>query len=149
MTVNTARPVAVVNCTIVDNQAPGEVAFAAGINVDADNALTLQNTIVAHNTAGNVWNPWNIRRTVADGGGNLQWPPTRPNGQPEPPATANVAWAEPMLLPVADYGGPTETMAPDDGSPAIGGGVTAGAPFTDQRGRLRTPPVDIGAYETP
>jgi len=40
-------------------------------------------------------------------------------------------------------------MAPDDGSPAIGGGVSGGAPITDQRGRLRTPPLDVGAYETP
>ena len=149
ITVNTSRAVLLVNCTVVDNRAPGEVAFAAGINVDADHALTLRNTIIAGNTAGNLWNPWNIRRTVLDGGGNLQWPPTRPNGQPEPPATATVVWAEPILLPCADYGGLTQTMAPDDGSPAIGGGVSGGAPTTDQRGRLRTPPLEVGAYETP
>lgn len=149
ITVNTSRPVLMVNCTIVDNHAPGELAFAAGINVDSDNALMLRNTVLANNTAGNVWNPWNIRRTVLEGGGNLQWPPTRPNGQPEPPATADVEWAEPMLLPAADNGGPTETMAPDDSSPAIGGGVSGGTPQADQRGRLRTPPVDVGAYETP
>lgn len=149
ITVNTSRPVLMVNCTIVDNHAPGEVAFAAGINVDADHALTLRNTVLSGNTAGNLWNPWNIRRTVLDGGGNLQWPPTRPNGQPEPPATATVVWAEPMLLPCADNGGLTQTMAPDDGSPAIGGGVSGGTPTTDQRGRLRTPALDVGAYETP
>ena len=144
-----ATSLVVVDCDFIDNHAPGELAFAAGINVDTDNALTLRNTVLAGNTAGNVWNPWNIRRTVLDGGGNLQWPPTRPNGQPEPPATATVAWAEPMLLPAAANGGPTQTMAPDDGSPAIGGAVSGGAPATDQRGRRRTPPLDVGAYETP
>jgi hypothetical protein len=144
-----ATSLVVVGCSFVDNHAPGEVGFAAGINVDADHALTLRNTILAGNTAGNLWNPWNIRRTVLDGAGSLQWPPTRPNGQPEPPATASVVWAEPMLLPCADNGGLTQTMAPDDGSPAIGGGVSGGAPLTDQRGRLRTPALDVGAYETP
>ena len=149
ITINTSRPVDIVNCTIVDNHAPGEVAFAAGINVDADHSLTLRNTILADNTAGNVWNPWNIRRTVLDGGGNLQWPRTRPNGQDEPPATATVQWAVPMLLAIGDHGGPTATMPPDDFSPAIGGGVTAGAPTIDQRGRVRTPPLEMGAYELP
>jgi hypothetical protein len=149
ITVNTNRAVDVVNSTIVDNHAPGEFAFAAGVNVGEDHTLTLRNTIIAGNTAGNVWNPWNIRRTVLDGGGNLQWPPTRPNGQDEPPATASVVWAEPLLLPVGDYGGVTATMPPDDPSPAIGGGVTQGAPATDQRGRHRLPPIDIGAYELP
>ncbi len=149
ITVNTARPVAIINSTIVDNHAPGDVAFAAGINVDANHALTLRNTILAHNTAGNLWNPWNIRRTVLDGGGNLQWPATRPNGQDEPPATATVQWAEPMLLPIGDYGGATATMPPDDFSPAVGGGVNTGAPTVDQRGRTRTQPFEAGAYETP
>jgi hypothetical protein len=149
ISVNTDRPVEITNCTIVDNHAPGELAFAAGINVGSDHQLTIRNTILADNTAGNVWNPWNIRRTVLDGGGNLQWPPTRPNGQSEPPATASVVWAEPVLLPVGSYGGLTATMPPDDPSPAIGGGVTGGAPATDQRGRRRIAPIDVGAYENP
>ena len=146
---NTTRPVDIVNCTIVDNHAPGEFAFAAGINVGEDNALRIRNTILEGNTAGNVWNPWNIRRTVLDGGGNLQWPQTRPNGQSEPPATASVVWAEPILLPIGSFGGITATMPPDDLSPAIDGGVTPGAPDADQRGRRRIPPIDVGAYEAP
>jgi len=149
ITVNTSRPVDIVNSTIVDNHAPGEFAFAAGINVDAVNALTMRNTILADNTAGNVWNPWNIRRTVLDGGGNLQWPPTRPNGQAEEPATATVVWADPLLLPIGNYGGISETMPPGDLSPALGGGVSGGAPPADQRGRARSVPIDVGAYETP
>jgi len=149
LTVNTNRAVDIVNSSIVDNHAPGEFAFAADINVGAEHALRLRNTILAGNTGGNVWNPWNIRRTVLDGGGNLQWPPTRPNGQDEPPATATVLWADPLLLPIGDYGGLNATMPPDDLSPAIDGGVTNGAPPTDQRGRLRVPPIEIGAYERP
>lgn len=40
-------------------------------------------------------------------------------------------------------------MPPGDLSPALGGGFTIGAPPADQRGRARTAPIDVGAYETP
>jgi hypothetical protein len=40
-------------------------------------------------------------------------------------------------------------MPPGDFSPALGGGVTTGAPPADQRGRARTVPIDVGAYENP
>ena len=88
-------------------------------------------------------------QAALDDGGNLQWPPTRPNGQTEEPATATVVWADPLLLPIGDYGGISETMPPGDLSPALGGGVSGGAPPADQRGRARTVPIDIGAYENP
>jgi hypothetical protein len=42
---------------------------------------------------------------------------------------------DPKLGPLADYSGPTLTMALLTGSPAINGGSTANAPPTDQRGR--------------
>jgi hypothetical protein len=32
---------------------------------------------------------------------------------------------------------------------ALGGGVSGGAPPADQRGRARTVPIDVGAYESP
>ena len=84
---------------------------------------------------------------MLDGGGNLQWPETRPNGQPEPPATATVVWAQPVLLPLGDYGGLTATAPPDDVSPAVGGGVAGGAPPTDQRGVPRILGMElVGQY---
>ncbi|HLA77587.1 MAG TPA: right-handed parallel beta-helix repeat-containing protein [Vicinamibacteria bacterium] len=63
--VGTTAPVTIVNSTIVGNQAPGVNAFGGGIQVGASNALTLRNVVLAFNTGGNVWNPWNISRTVA------------------------------------------------------------------------------------
>jgi len=57
----------------------------------------------------------------------------------------------PNLFPLGDYGGPTETMPPRSGSPAIDqipiGGP--GCPGADQRGvsRPRGPACDIGAVE--
>jgi hypothetical protein len=53
----------------------------------------------------------------------------------------------PKLGPLADNGGPTQTMALLSGSTAIDAGTTTGAPATDQRGVSRENPPDIGAYE--
>jgi hypothetical protein len=58
---------------------------------------------------------------------------------------------EPMLLALADNGGPTPTLAPDPGSPAIDRGDNADALLFDQRGspypRVSGAAADIGAYE--
>jgi hypothetical protein len=60
---------------------------------------------------------------------------------------------DPMLGPLANNGGPTLTMLPHPGSPAINAGLTsdaAGIPY-DQRGpgfpRVVGPAVDVGAVE--
>ena len=57
----------------------------------------------------------------------------------------------PLLAPLANNGGPTQTMALQSGSPAIDAGTKTGAPTTDQRGFPRDPDqkgnVDIGAFE--
>lgn len=62
-------------------------------------------------------------------------------------AQDNLVFADPMLGPLGDNGGPTLTRAPLAGSPAI----NAGSVFclgTDQRGYLRTDKLcDIGAVE--
>ncbi len=72
--------------------------------------------------------------------------------------TGDQTGVNPLLMPLADNGGPTQTMALSPGSPAIDAGVAAGATF-DQRGLSRTvddPGVanaptsdgtDIGAFE--
>jgi len=68
----------------------------------------------------------------------------------------NIVGHDPKLAPLANYGGPTQTMALFAGSPALDGGSTALAvddrnnPLsTDQRGLQRVfgKSVDIGAYE--
>ena len=59
----------------------------------------------------------------------------------------------PLLAPLGDYGGPTQTMALLPGSPAIDAGNNALIPAgvtTDQRGppRIVNGTVDIGAFES-
>jgi predicted outer membrane repeat protein len=56
---------------------------------------------------------------------------------------------DPLLGPLQDNGGPTQTMALLTGSPAIDAGDNTGAPDTDQRGfpRIVGGTIDIGALE--
>ena len=70
--------------------------------------------------------------------------------------TGNITGEDPLLAPLADNGGPTQTHALDFGSPASNGGNPAGckdpdgaALAFDQRGGEREvgPRCDIGAFE--
>lgn len=60
---------------------------------------------------------------------------------------------DPLLAPLGNYGGPTQTMALLPGSPAIGAGIQANYPgtttpiTTDQRGLSRSTTIDIGAVQ--
>ena len=55
---------------------------------------------------------------------------------------------DPLLAPLGDYGGPTETIALLPGSPAIGAGTAVSGITTDQRGFPLDSPPDIGAFQT-
>ncbi|PXA72484.1 InlB B-repeat-containing protein [Vibrio sp. 11986-1-5] len=60
----------------------------------------------------------------------------------------NLLNEDPLLGPLADNGGPTQTLALLSGSPAIGAGQSGSSiPKDDQRGFLRVGSVDIGAYQ--
>jgi hypothetical protein len=100
---------------------------------------TLKNTIVANSPLGD-----NCYGVIDDGGENLSYPDTSCPG----------ANADPVLGPLQDNGGPTQTMALGSGSGAIDAGndTTCAAPpinDLDQRGvtRPRGPHCDIGAVE--
>lgn len=62
--------------------------------------------------------------------------------------TDNLIGGNPLLAPLGDYGGPTRTMPPLRGSPAIDAGGSLSI-HTDQRGsaRWRGAEVDIGSVE--
>src|SRR5690554_4666269 len=72
-------------------------------------------------------------------------------------ASDNIIGTDPMLGPLADNGGPTQTMMPLPGSPAIDSAASADCQPADQRGVTRpldgdmdgTPACDIGAVEAP
>ena len=62
---------------------------------------------------------------------------------------SNVLSVNPRLAPLGDYGGPTLTMPPLPGSPALDAGGTANPGGSDQRGlpRFVGSALDIGAVE--
>ncbi len=114
------------NCTVSGNTASGQ---GGGLETSSGTA-TLINTIVAGQSAG------------GDVDGSLA-----------AASTHNLIGGNPLLAPLGNYGGPTQTMALLPGSPAIGAGSMASIPTgitTDQRGEPRTvnTEVDIGAVET-
>lgn len=61
----------------------------------------------------------------------------------------NLTGVNPLLGPLANNGGPTQTRLPAAGSPVIDAGTAAGIPATDQRGlpRLVGPAPDMGSVE--
>ena len=72
-----------------------------------------------------------------------------PTCNTSPPGPPNLLVADTRLGPLANNGGPTDTMALLEGSPGIDGGTPTECPSTDQRGTARPQRVrcDIGAYE--
>jgi len=62
----------------------------------------------------------------------------------------NITGVSPMLIALADNGGPTWTHALQlcPNSPAIDAGTASGSPILDQRGFPRVSVYDIGAYES-
>jgi len=114
--------------------------------------VVLQNSIVANNSGGNC----SIRSgTLTSHGHNLSSDATCDFG-----GTGDLNNIDPMLGPLQNNGGPTQTMALPSGSPAIDAGNPYGCRDgfgnllkTDQRGAPRhdsedTRGCDMGAYES-
>ena len=125
--------------------------------------VTLENTIIANNSAANGTGDTtgaptpgpDVDGAVTSNGHNLLGNIAEATGFS---GTGDLTGANPMLDTLADNGGPTKTMKLLTGSDAIDAGVAAGSTF-DQRGKPRTyddPGVtneatsdgtDIGAFE--
>jgi hypothetical protein len=140
---------ALTDCTVSGNIAAGD---GGGLD-NASGTCTLVNTIVANNMA-NSGGP-DAFGTFASLGYNLIGETDGSSGWVGSDLTGTLAQPlDPLLAPLGDNGGPTQTMALLPGSPAIDAGTSIGAPAADQRGALRGPAgldagtaVDIGAYE--
>ncbi len=105
-----------------------------------NSTTTLQNSIYAGNSAINVGG---VGSNISLGN-NLSDDATGGGGP------ADLVTTEPVLAPLGNYGGSTQTHALLPGSPAINAGNNAGAPVIDQRGiaRPQVGTVDIGAFES-
>ena len=117
--------------TIRQSTIAGNESEVGTAGIRNNGALTLFNSIVAGNNGSGLSPNFYEGGTVVRSGSNL-------------------TDGDPMLLPLGNYGGPTQTMPPLPGSPAKDQGGTGGPAFaTDQRGfpRVIGTAVDIGAVE--
>lgn len=140
--VNSSVPLSIYNSTIAFNYGvygfPGDTATTVSV---ANAALTVVSSIIADNVGGDV----TLSGSATIGGShNL----INSSSTPLPPDTLSGC---PQLDPLADHGGPTQTVSLRATSPAIGAGTNPmGLPF-DQRGggyvRSFGGAVDIGAFE--
>lgn len=135
--------VELVNLTLAQNRADYGPAIFKG----QDGAVSLTNVIFADNGTDNEFSALACHETFTDGGGNLQWPEQKNNGNGDTPCAESITFADPQLDGLADNGGPTPTLALPAASPAIDAGVDEGCPATDQRGEPRSGACDVGAFE--
>ena len=120
--------------TLIHGTVSGNSTEVYGGGIDTIGTLYIRNSIVDGNSA---QNGFNIHGSYI--------------------GTNNLIDTDPQLSPLQDNGGPTQTMMPLPGSPAIDRANAAYCPSTDQRGVARpvdgdgdgTPACDIGAVEAP
>jgi hypothetical protein len=140
--------------TLSGNSATGEAGAGGGI-LNYEGPLMVQNTIIAGNGL-DVWGQASSlgNNLIGNSDGSSGWITSGPNADL---IGTSASPLDPLLAPLGDYGGPTQTMALLPGSPAIDAGSNAlavdanGSPLTtDQRGlpRVVNGTVDIGAFES-
>jgi PKD repeat protein len=137
---NDGGTLALNQCTLSGNYS------VKGGGIYSGGALGMTNTIVSGNS-GSVGADIDYAGTLTYGGSNLVQSAYIYSGTITGPAPLTNA---PNLAPLGNYGGPTQTMPPLPGSPAIGAGNVGANTFsTDQRGYSRTQNglIDIGAVE--
>ncbi len=141
---NSSGTLTLANSTVSGNTAAG---FGGGI-LKGGGTATMTNTIVARNTA--PTNDPDVSRTFTSQGNNLIGNTSGSSGW----SSSDLQNVNPLLGPLQNNGGPTDTHALLQGSPAIDRGTNAGCVVSDQRGFLRqdgdadgTLTCDIGAFE--
>ena len=126
----------VTNSTFSGNSSAGVFGSGAIFSYGSDQ-LTLGNNIIANSPSGG--NCGVNYAQLGNAGGNLDTDGT----------CFGTVSPDPLLGPLQNNGGPTETMSISMASPAFAGANPANCPATDQRGVLRPQfmACDIGAYE--
>lgn len=161
LTINSGLTVGISGLTIANG------STASGGGILNQGTLTVTNSTVSGNSGHSVGGIWNSPSASgpASASYNVYWN-NLANGSEDDchgcTSNTNATLADPKLAPLANYGGPTQTMLPMPGSAAICAGSTAqavdgqGNPLTtDQRGFARTNTiytgsscVDAGAVQT-
>jgi hypothetical protein len=133
----------VINSTLSGNSA---ATSGGGLYTTGTHASTsAQNSLLAGNTgpgSPDLFGPLNSQgyNLIGDGTGSSGFTNTDQVGTADMPI-------DPMLDPLQDNGGPTQTMALLSSSPALNAGDPGQLGVADQRGVVRTAAVNIGAYQ--
>jgi len=139
------------NCTIVSNRVTGS-SNAGGIQLVGTGTLFVNSTIVA----GNINSNSSLLETTASPNtrllcSNCLFQGSTTSGSGTTTLTACKTGQSPSLLPLANNGGPTPTMALQSGSPCIDAGINPLGLAYDQRGmgynRVVGGTPDMGACE--
>ena len=143
------------SATVTNSTISGNSAFDAGGGISNGGVLVLRNSTISNNVGGGLYNATEATAYNSIIAGNKQgdigYLPL------DSPSSHNLIGGDPELAPLSNYGGPTQTMPPLPGSPAIDAGSNAlalgpdGEPLViDQRGfpRVVNGAVDIGAVES-
>ena len=135
-------------CTLSLNSsgAGGTAGAGGGIFNSNGRSLSLSDTILANNSAARSPDLFSGNGSITTAGTNLL---SDLAGSTLIAGTSVIVAADPLLAPLGDYGGPTQTMPPLPGSPAIDAAGTTDPGGTDQRGfpRFINDALDIGAVE--
>ena len=143
---NTNATFSAMNLTIASNScsSPAGLYFTNGIAAgtqiaNTNGTLRSHNSLIAYGGAnGNAYG------TITDDGYNIC-----SDGTAQLFSGSSYNFTDPLLGPLANYGGPTLSMALLPDSPAIDSGDSVDFPSTDQRGFVRPfgEGPDMGAYE--
>jgi predicted outer membrane repeat protein len=132
---NYSGTLTITNSTISGNSAS---SYAGKGGINNVGTYTVKNSIFANNSGGNCSPSW-----TGDSTGNLY-----DDYSCTPPGSTYST--SPLLGPLGNYGGNTQTIPLLPGSPAIDAGDNAACPATDQRGvsRPQGAGCDTGAFES-
>jgi hypothetical protein len=136
------------NLSVTNSTLCGNSAVTGGGIFNNSSSLTVENTIVVN--AASISAP-DISGAVTTANNDLIGDATGSSGIANG-TNGNIVGEFPDLAPLANYGGPTQTMALLPSSPALGAGATSST--TDQRGNSRINwfgpnSLDIGAWQAP
>jgi hypothetical protein len=133
------------NATIAGNSATSGISNLGGnIFVSIDDSVAIENTLITGGAADADSENCGAIGILASRGHNID-----SRDQCGFRASSDLVNTSPLLGPLADNGGPVETIALQPGSPGIGDGATIACPTTDARGVLRPAGAgcDVGAFE--
>lgn len=140
------HPLQIVNSTIANNTATTAGGGLFVYNHDYS-TLDITNTILAGNTANGSPDDLAINAGSFSSVTNSLIQASAPTTLNGATVSGNILGVDPLLGPLANNGGYTQTMALAANSPARNAGTTVGAPTVDQRGVTRDSLPDIGAFE--